>query len=85
MRRDGLSPDKMTFNNAITAMGASGQWEAAGLLLVEMRAAGLPPDAVSSGYIWFPRLILVGIKDTACCRTDVYSEEVTVSACGLKS
>lgn len=47
MRREGLSPDRVTFSTAIAAVGASGQWETATSLLAEMKEAGVSPDAVS--------------------------------------
>ena len=47
MRREGIPPDRVTFNTAIAAVGASGQWQTAGALLQEMKADGIQPDPVS--------------------------------------
>lgn len=47
MKREGMTPDKVTFNTAIAAVGSNGQWEKAGSLLAEMKANGLKSDPVS--------------------------------------
>lgn len=46
MRREGLTPDKVTFNTAIKAVSSSGQWEKAFSFLSEMKKEGLKPDQV---------------------------------------
>lgn len=48
MKREGMTPDKVTFNTAIAAVGSNGQWEKAGYLLAEMKANGLQSDPVSA-------------------------------------
>lgn len=46
MRREGLTPDKVTFNTAIAAVASSGQCRTAFALLAEMEKEGLKPDQV---------------------------------------
>lgn len=46
MRREGLTPDKVTFNTAIAAVASSGQCRMAFTLLAEMEKEGLKPDQV---------------------------------------
>lgn len=47
MRREGVEPDLIAFNAAITAVGSSGQSEAAIALMEDMKRAGLNPNTVN--------------------------------------
>lgn len=54
MRGEGLTPDKVTFNTAISAVASSGQCRTAFALLAEMEKEGLKPDQVLSGALPIP-------------------------------
>lgn len=50
MKREGLSPDRLTYNTAIAAFAFGRQADMALSLLEEMNAVGLSPDAVNTSF-----------------------------------
>ncbi|CAM9250790.1 unnamed protein product [Hapterophycus canaliculatus] len=91
MRREGLTPDKVTFNTAIKAVSSSGQCEKAFSLLAEMKKEGLKPDQISyTGVLsacgqageWRAALRLLKHMREAEVGPNVYNYSAAMDACG---